>query len=226
MSDARIRLLLVDDHPVVREGLRTLLSEEADIDCVGEARNGEEAVRLARETRADVVLLDLAMPGMDGIQAIRQIREQSPATQIVALTSFSDETRVRTAIEAGAVGYLLKDVLKEDLLRAIRNARLGQPSLHPQAQRHLMRRVRKAAEVSPLDVLTPRERTILELIGRGRNNKAIAEALGLTQGTVKGHVSRILDKLGVQDRTQAALVAVREGLVPLSKDEGGAGGPL
>jgi DNA-binding NarL/FixJ family response regulator len=211
---ARIRLVLVDDHPVVREGLRTLFSEEADIELSGEARNAEEAVRLATSRKPDVVLLDLMMPGGDSIEAIRRIRALRPAPQVVVLTSFGDESRVRAALEAGAIGYLLKDVLRDDLVRAIRSAALGQPTLDPTAQKHLLNRVRKSQERSPVEGLTPRELSILERIGRGWNNRAIAEGLGLTHGTVKGHVSRILEKLGVEDRTQAALLAVREGVVP------------
>ena len=221
MTDRTLRLLVVDDHPIVREGLRTLLAEESAIECIGEAASGEEAVRLAQEARPDVILMDLMMPGMDGVEAIRRIRERDPQMQIVALTSFSEEQTVRSAIEAGAVGYLLKDVLRDELLRAIRNAAAGRPSLHPQAQRHLIQRVRRSGERSPLDELTPRERGILERIARGQNNKTIAGALQLSQGTVKGHISRIFDKLGVQDRTQAALLAVRLGLVCLTEPEAG-----
>jgi len=220
MTTVPIRLLVVDDHPIVREGLRTLLSEEPGIECVAEAASGEEAIRLLPEAQPDVILMDLMMPGMDGVEAIRRIRESDPGMQIVALTSFSEEQKVRSAIEAGAVGYLLKDVLKDDLLRAIRNAAAGRPSLHPQAQRHLMQRVRRIEERSPLEHLTARERGVLERIAMGQNNKSIALALQLSQGTVKGHVSRIFDKLGVEDRTQAALLAVRLGLVPLARTDG------
>ena len=211
---ARIRLVLVDDHPVVREGLRTLFLEESDIELAGEARNVEEAVRLVSSRKPDVVLLDLMMPGGDSIEGIRRMRALRPAPQVVVLTSFGDEGRVRAALEAGAIGYLLKDVLRDDLVRAVRSAALGQPTLDPTAQKHLLNRVRKSQERSPIEGLTPREMSILERIGRGWNNRAIAEGLGLTHGTVKGHVSRILEKLGVEDRTQAALLAVREGVVP------------
>lgn len=214
---ARIRLVLVDDHPVVREGLRTLFSEESDLELVGEGRNAEEAVRLASSRKPDVVLLDLMMPGADSIEGIRRIRALKPAPQVVVLTSFGDEVRVRAALEAGAVGYLLKDVLRDDLVRAIRSAAVGQPTLDPAAQKHLLNRVRKSQERPPIEGLTPRELSILERIGRGWNNRAIAAGLGLTHGTVKGHVSRILEKLAVEDRTQAALLAVREGVVPSSE---------
>ena len=210
---SRIRLVLVDDHPVVREGLRTLLTEEPDLELVAEARNTDEAVKLVVSRKADVVLMDLMMPGDDGIEGIRKVRAARPGTQVVVLTSFGDETRVRAALEAGAIGYLLKDVLKDELLRAIRSAALGQPTLDPVAQKHLLNRVRRSEERSNLDTLTPRELSILERIGRGWNNQSIAQNLNLTHGTVKGHVSRILDKLGVSDRTQAALLAVREGVV-------------
>jgi DNA-binding NarL/FixJ family response regulator len=210
---SRIRLILVDDHPVVREGLRTLLDEEADLELVGEARSTEEAVRLVVAKKADVVLMDLMMPGDDGIEGIRKVRAARPGTQIVVLTSFGDETRVRAALEAGAISYLLKDVLRDELVRAIRAAASGQPTLDPVAQRYLLNRVRRSEQKSSIDTLTPRELSILERIGKGWNNQAIAKDLGLTHGTVKGHVSRVLDKLGVEDRTQAALLAVKEGVV-------------
>jgi RNA polymerase sigma factor (sigma-70 family) len=212
-ADAQIRLLVVDDHPLVREGLRTLLDESPDVLCVAEASSGEEALLLASDADADVALVDLVMPGMDGIETIRRLRRASPRTRVVALTSFADEKRVRDAMDAGALGYLLKDVLKDDLLRAIRNAHAGRPTLHPAAQRHLRQRARRDDRRAAVDRLTPRERSVLELMGQGRSNQAIADTLHLSPGTVKGHVSRILGKLGVEDRTQAALVALREGLV-------------
>jgi DNA-binding NarL/FixJ family response regulator len=213
--------MLVDDHPVVREGLRTLLAEEADFEVAAEAPGVDEAVRLALTRKIDVALLDLMMPGSDGIDGISRIRAARPGIQVVVLTSFGDEGRVRASLEAGAIAYLLKDVLRDDLLKAIRNAVAGQPTLHPVAQKHLLSRVLESREPSPATSLTKRERSILERIGRGWNNKAIAQNLGLTHGTVKGHVSRILDKLGVEDRTQAALLAVREGLVPTSEPSRG-----
>jgi DNA-binding NarL/FixJ family response regulator len=208
-----IRVLIVDDHPIVREGLRTLLADVADIAIVGEAANGQAAVEQAAALRPDVVLMDLALPEMDGIQATEQVRSVSPGSHVLALTSFADDQHVSGAIQAGAIGYLLKDVLKPDLLQAIRLAAQGQPTLHPIAQRYLMRQMSAPAPRSHLDELTERERDVLRLIGGGCSNKEIAAVLHLTEGTIKGYVSTILAKLGVADRTQAALYAVRQGLV-------------
>jgi NarL family two-component system response regulator LiaR len=210
--NASIRVLLVDDHAIVREGLRILLSEESEIEVVGEASDGADSVKLAAALHPDVILMDLVMPGMDGIQAMQGIRAVSPSSRVLVLTSFSDDQRVRDAIQAGAIGYLLKDVLKADLLQAIRAAAQGQPTLHPEAQRHLMRQMAVPAARSRLDDLTARERDVLRLIARGQSNKEIAATLRVTEGTVKGHVSAILAKLGVADRTQAALYAVRHGV--------------
>jgi two-component system, NarL family, response regulator LiaR len=211
MINSSIRVLLVDDHVIVREGLRTLLSEEPGIEVVGEAGDGSESVRLAAALHPDVILMDLVMPGMDGIQAMQDIRAVSPSSRVLVLTSFGDDQRVRDAIQAGAIGYLLKDVLKTDLRQAIRAAAQGQPTLHPEAQRLLMRHMTMPARHSPLNDLTPRERDVLRLIARGQSNKEIAATLRVTEGTVKGHVSAILGKLSVADRTQAALYAVRHG---------------
>lgn len=217
MEMKSIRILIVDDHEIVREGLQTLLAEEPDFEVVGTAGDGAVAVGLAQETKPDVIVMDLVMPGLDGIEATRRIHEQNPEARVLVLTTFADDQRVREAIQAGATGYLLKDVLKADLLRALRDAAAGRPSLHPEVQQHLMREVAgktASAQEQPLPhlSLTGRETDILRLIARGRSNKEIAAALHLTEGTVKGYVSTIFDKLGVEDRTQAALYAVKNGL--------------
>lgn len=202
-----IRLMLVDDHEIVREGLRTLLDQEEDLAVVGEAEDGEAAVRLAAELHPDVVLMDVMMPGMGGIEATRRLLAL-PAPphppRILMLTSLAEEGAIREAVAAGAMGYLMKDVSKVELVRAVRDAARDRPTLHPEAQRILMKRPEK----TPLDDLTPRERSVLDLVAEGKSNRQIANRLGLTEGTVKGYVSILLDKLGVQDRTQAALLAV------------------
>jgi len=207
-----IRVLIVDDHAIVREGLCTLLSEEADIEIVGEARNGREAVQMAATHRPDVILMDLVMPEMDGIAATQAIRERGLPGRVLVLTSFSEDQRVPDAIQAGAIGYLLKDVLKGELLRAIHSAARGEPALHPEAQRQLMRQMIAPSEPDLLTTLTAREMEVLRLIAAGRSNKEIALSLHLTEGTVKGYVSAILSKLNVEDRTQAALYAVKRGV--------------
>ena len=210
---APIRVLIVDDHEIVREGLRTLLAEEPEFEVAGEASNGRDAVESAARLKPDVVLLDLMMPGMDGIEVTRQIRKAELPSRVLVLTSFAEDKQVRDAIAAGAIGYLLKDVLKGDLLKAIRNAHQGQPSLHPEVQRQLMRRVASSTPAPLIEELTARERVVLQLIAQGQSNKGIASTLHLSEGTVKGYVSAILAKLGVADRTQAALYAVKHGLV-------------
>ena len=202
-----LRLMLVDDHEIVREGLRTLLEQEEDIAVVGEAEDGESAVRMAAERRPDVVLMDVMMPGMGGIEATRRLLAlpSPPAPpRVLMLTSLAEEAAIREAVAAGAMGYLMKDVSRAELVRAVRDAARDRPTLHPEAKRILMRRPEK----SPLDDLTPRERSVLDLVAEGKSNRQIANRLGLTEGTVKGYVSILLDKLGVQDRTQAALLAV------------------
>jgi DNA-binding NarL/FixJ family response regulator len=213
-----IRVLIVDDHEIVREGLQTLLAEEEDYEIVGTAGEGEAAVAMAEKVNPDVILMDLLMPGMDGIEATRRILSQNPSARVLVLTTFADDQRVRDAIRAGATGYLLKDILKADLLRALRDVASGRPSLHPEVQQHLMREVAAKSSASqdpaaPHASLTEREVDILRLIAEGRSNKEIAAALHLTEGTIKGYVSTVFDKLGVDDRTQAALYAVKHGLV-------------
>jgi len=207
-----VRVMIVDDHAIVREGLQTLLSEEESVELVGEAANGALGVSLATKVQPDVVLMDLVMPEMDGIQATRRVKEVSPRTQVLVLTSFADDQKVREAISAGAVGYLLKDVLKPDLLRAIHHAAQGKSTLHPDVQQMLMKQATAQREPKLHDSLTEREMSVLKLIAQGRSNKEIAAALFLTEGTVKGYISTIFDKLEVEDRTQAALYAVKNGL--------------
>ncbi len=211
-----IRLLLVDDHAIVREGLRTLLSEVPDLDLVGEAADGPTAIATAAALRPDVILLDLMLPGISGIEVTRRILSLQPDCRIIVLTSFADDQNVVAAMQAGAAGYLLKDVLQADLVRAIRQAAQGEPALHPEAQRKLVEYLTRPQPAQPaaddLAQLTERERDVLNLIARGLSNRQIADALHITEGTVKGHVSNVLTKLHLQDRTQAALYAVRRGL--------------
>jgi NarL family two-component system response regulator LiaR len=217
MADAPIRVLIVDDHAVVREGLRTYLDLSDTIEVVGEAKNGREAVDRARALRPDVVLMDLLMPEMDGIAATRGVKEVSPASNVIVLTSFTDDEHVMPALRAGATGYLLKDVSANDLVRAIEGANRGQAQLHPDIQRRLMEQVSSPprADEPAGTRLTPREEEVLKLIASGMSNKEIARELVLNERTVKGHVSNILSKLGLADRTQAALYAVRNGIVPI-----------
>lgn len=204
-----IRVVIVDDHQIVREGLQILLAEEAEFEVVGVAGDGASALMLAEQLKPNVILMDLVLPDLDGIEVTRRILSVNPSARVLILTTFAEDQRVRDAIRAGAIGYLLKDILKPDLLRALRDAAAGRASLHPEAQQHLMRQVIES-EIPPLHAsLTKREADILRLIADGRSNKEIALALSLTEGTVKGYVSAIFDKLGVADRTQAALYAVK-----------------
>lgn len=204
-----IRIMLVDDHAIVREGLRTLLAEDAEFLIVGEAQNGAEAIELAAIVRPHVILMDLVMPNVDGIQATQALQSLVPTSRIIVLTSFSDDQWVSKAIQAGASGYLLKNVLKAELFLAIRTVASGKPFLHAEAQRTLMRQ--SVAPPSLLPSLTERERSVLDGIVGGLSNKEIARSLHLTEGTVKGYVSTILTKLAVADRTQAALYAIKHG---------------
>lgn len=211
-----IKVMVVDDHAIVREGLRTLLGEEISVAIVGEATNAAEALPLIETHQPDVILMDLVMPGLDSLEATQIIRQRHPTCQVLILTTFIEDERVRTAVAAGAIGYLLKDIRQHDLVRAIHAAARGEPTLHPEAQRRLMQHViAPAPATSLLDSLTPRERDVLQLIAGGHSNKEIAQSLRLTEGTVKGYVTAILGKLEVADRTQAALYAVKHGLVPL-----------
>jgi DNA-binding NarL/FixJ family response regulator len=206
-----IRVLVVDDHAVVREGLRAFLDLQDGIDVVGEASDGDEAIAAAEELLPDVVLMDLVMPRLDGLAAMRALRERVPGARVIVLTSFLDDEKVLPALRAGAAGYLLKNAAPQELARAIRAAFAGEVVLDPVVAARLVDTL--AGGVEPLDRLTPREREVLELIGRGFPNKLIARELGLSEKTVKTHVGHVLAKLGVTDRTQAAVVAVRAGLV-------------
>jgi NarL family two-component system response regulator LiaR len=204
------RILITDDHGVVRQGLRMFLSLDPDLEVVGEAENGREALALARELEPDVVLMDLLMPVMDGIEATEAIRSELPEVEVIALTSVLEDASVTGAVKAGAIGYLLKDTDADELRRAIKAAAEGRVHLAPEAAARLMREVR--APESP-EQLTQRETEVLKLVARGKANKQIASSLFVSEKTVKAHVSSILMKLGVQSRTQAALHAVRTGLV-------------
>ena len=212
-----IRVLIADDHAVVRQGLRTFLALQDDMEVVADAADGEEAVRAAREHAPDIVLMDLVMPNMDGVEATRRIASERPATRVIALTSFLEDDKVLPAVRAGAAGYLLKDVGPPELVRAIRTVHGGEALLHPAVAARVLEEVAAPAPPAPAPPrsepgLTPREREVLALVARGLANKRIAQELGIAEKTVKIHVSRILHKLGVADRTQAALYAVREGL--------------
>ncbi len=202
-----IRVLVVDDHPVVRQGLRTFLDVQDDLTVVGEAQDGDTAVAAAEELRPDVILLDLKMPGADGVAALRGLRESGNPARVLVITSFTEPAAVLPAVRAGAAGYVYKDVDPPALAAAIRAVHAGHVLLHPDVARLLAAGEARSAH------LTPRERDVLAGIARGRANREIARDLGLAEKTVKTHVSAILTKLGVQDRTQAALHAVRTGLV-------------
>jgi DNA-binding NarL/FixJ family response regulator len=209
-----IRVLIADDHAVVREGLRGFLALQDDIEVVGEAGDGQEAVAAVASLEPDVALIDLVMPNVDGLEAIERIRASNAATRVIVLTSFADEDKMLPAVRAGAVGYLLKDLDPQELVAAIRTVHGGETLLHPAVIRELVREVAgDEREPRAENPLTRREREVLALIAHGRANKAIAFELGVAEKTVKTHVSNILGKLGVSDRTQAALYAVREGLV-------------
>lgn len=210
-----IRILLADDHSVVRQGLRMFLSLDPELEIVGEAENGAEAIARAHELKPDVVLMDLLMPVMDGITAIGRLRQELPDTEVIALTSVLDDGAVVGAVKSGAIGYLLKDTQADELCRAIKAAAEGQVQLSPQAAARLVREVQAPASPEPL---TDRETDVLRLLARGYANKQIARSLQIGEQTVKTHVSNILSKLGVQSRTQAALHAARIGLVTLPNE--------
>jgi DNA-binding NarL/FixJ family response regulator len=206
-----IRIVVADDHAVVRQGLRSFLGLQDDMEVVGEAEDGAQAVEAVERLAPDVVLMDLVMPGVDGIEAIRRIHERSPGTRVVVLTSYADDTKVVPAVRAGAAGFLLKDVQPAELAAAIRVVAAGGAQLAPAVTARVLQEVVTGGAADP--GLTPREREVLAHLGRGLTNRQIAAELVLSEKTVKTHVSNILGKLGVPDRTQAALHAVREGLI-------------
>lgn len=211
MADA-IDVLIVDDHAVVREGLRTFLELQEGISVVGEAGDGEEAVRQAEALHPDVVLMDLVMPRLDGVGAMRELRRRLPATRVIVLTSFAEDDRLLPAIQSGAAGYLLKNVAPAELARAVRAAHAGEALLDPVIAARLVDAISQPPGEPASERLTSREQEVLALIARGFSNKRIARELGIAEKTVKTHVGHVLAKLGVADRTQAAVHAVRMGL--------------
>jgi NarL family two-component system response regulator LiaR len=210
-----IRILIVDDHSVVRQGLKMFLGLDPDLEVVGEAEDGAEAIRQCQALSPDVVLMDMLMPVMDGIAATEAIRRDFPDTEVIALTSVLEDEAVIGAVKAGAIGYLLKDTQSDELRRAIKAASEGQVQLSPAAAARLMREVR-TPELASAESLTERENDVLRLLAQGKANKEIARELVIGEKTVKTHVSNILQKLGVQSRTQAALYAAQNGLAELS----------
>ena len=228
----KIRVFVVDDHAIVRDGIQALLATEPDIECVGEAADGSDAVSKVRTLRPDVILMDLVMPGMDGIEAIHQIMAFQPEARILVLTSFTADDKVFPAIKAGALGYLLKDTGSEDLIRAIHQIYRGEASLHPKIARMVLQEISSVPpaqrvdhqphppkQSATVDPLTERELEVLKLVAQGRTNQEIAGELVVAEGTVRTHVSNILDKLHLASRTQATLYALREGLASLDDGE-------
>jgi NarL family two-component system response regulator LiaR len=210
-----ITVLIVDDHEVVRNGVRAYLDTLSDIKVVGEAASGEQSIDLAAEHVPDVVLMDLILPGMDGVEATRSIKNISPRTQIVVLTSFHQDEHIFPALQAGAISYILKDMKMDKLADAIRKAARGEVTLHPRVAARVIREIHSPGreKLSPYTQLTERELEVLKLIARGMSNSRIAEELVISENTVKGHVSNILSKLHLADRTEAAVYAWQEGIV-------------
>lgn len=215
-SPKKIRVLLADDHPIVRQGMEMLLETIDEVEIVGVADNGEDAVRVALDQRPDVILMDLNMPKVDGIEATRQIKTGHPECQIVILTSHHEDAMVFPAIKAGALSYLLKSSSPDEVVESIKMAARGETKLHPRVAKRLMNEV-SGNQVS-VDALTSRELEVLKAIAAGKDNKGIAEVLTLSEKTVKTHVSNILSKLNLSDRTQAAIYALKARIVPLDDD--------
>lgn len=209
--DAAVRIVLVDDHAVVREGVRALLDEEPDLEVVGEFGDGAAAIESAAALSPDVAIVDLRMPGLSAVETIVGLKRALPDVNVLVFTSFGEDAAIRATLDAGAIGYLLKDAQRGELVRAVRAVADGEPFLDPAAQRQLVAMLKRQPRIE--EPLTARELSVLKLLAEGLANKQIARKLNLTEGTVKGYVSQILDKLHVADRTQAALHAVRKGLV-------------
>lgn len=214
-STGEIRILIVDDHTVVRDGLNALLSAEPGMDVVGTAGDGEEAIRLTGELKPDIILLDLVMPHMDGVQATRHIKQDHPDSRILILTSFGEDHQVYAAIKAGAMGYLMKDTSSDELIRAIRDTFAGKPVMQPDIAQKLMREIQSQDESGPPESLTEREIEILQHLAKGKSNQQIADDLYLSERTVRTHITNILGKLGLSNRTQAVLFALREGIASI-----------
>jgi DNA-binding NarL/FixJ family response regulator len=215
-----IRLLLVDDHPVVRKGTRDLLDGEADFRVVGEAGSGEEAIVRARELTPDVILMDVSMPGMNGIEATRQIKAERPQQNVLVLTSYDDDAYVFALLEAGAAGYLLKNASEDELLGAVRAVAAGESALHPSVARKVLERFSAGATSSPpLDTLSPRELEVLRIAATGRTNKEIARDLDISPRTVQVHLANIFSKLDVGSRTEAVLIGIKRGWVSLAETQ-------
>ena len=210
-----ITVLLVDDHEVVRQGVRFFLETQPEFEIVGEAESGTAAIQLAEQFIPDVVLMDLVMPEMNGVEATRRVKDISPRTQIVVLTSYHDDEHIFPALQAGAISYILKDIKMEELAAAIQRAAQGEVTLHPQVAARIIQELHgaKSEEVNPFTELTNREMEVLKLIANGLNNSEIADQLVISEHTVKGHVSNILSKLHLADRTQAAVFAWQKGVV-------------
>ena len=211
-----IRILIADDHAIVREGLRTLISAKPGLELIGEASDGAEAAEMAKSLRPDVILLDMVMPRKNGLEAIEDIKQDNPNARILVLTSFDDDDRVFSAIKAGALGYLLKDSSPQQLIQAIHDVHQGRSSLHPTVALKVIRELSQPSDLPPTeDPLTERELETLRLIAQGMTNQEISEALTISERTVGKHVSNILEKLHLANRTQAALYALRKGIAPL-----------
>jgi len=211
----KVTVLLVDDHAVVRQGVRTFLETQADLSVVGEAGSGKEAVELASQHVPDVVLMDLIMPDMDGVEATRKVKQVSPRSQVVMLTSYHEDEHIFPALKAGALSYVLKDLSAEELAEAVRKAARGEAVLHPRVAARVIKELQglRGEKVNPFTELSERELEVLKLIADGMSNAEMAARLVLSEKTVKGHVSNILSKLHLVDRTQAAVYAWREGIV-------------